>query len=183
MVKSMSHSEAHCCYVCISWLKQPSFHYITILAAHHFPPQSLAAQAMSVTFSCCFPPPAASEALTSYPQALAPWLLQLEPMATGGSNVQTHGETCLGRFYNHPYSIKFQSYSKHWACCAMMAMFLTNAQRYLTAFTKWEAAQCHANVQAAWQHFLFFPRKASNESSTPAERVQQKARAFPLGGV
>jgi hypothetical protein len=35
-------------------------------------------------------------------------------------------------------------------------MFLTNAQRYLTAFTKWEAAQCHANVQAAWQHFLFF---------------------------
>jgi hypothetical protein len=31
--------------------------------------------------------------------------------------------------------------------------------------------------------FFFFPRKASNESSTPAERVQQKARAFPLGGV
>lgn len=150
--------------LCISWLKQPSFHYITILAAHHFPHQSLAAQAMSVTFSCCFPPPAASEALTSYPQALAPWLLQLEPTATEGSNVQTHGPM-----------------EKHvWGRCAM---FLTNVQRYLAAFTKWEAAQCHANVQAAWQHFLFFPRKASNKSSTPAERVQQKARAFPLGGV
>ena len=41
-------------------------------------------------------------------------------------------------------------------------MFLTNAQRYLVAFTKWEAAQCHANVQAAWQHFLFFLRPATS---------------------
>ena len=154
MAKSMSHSEAHCCYVTMYFVVKTAefpLHYniSTSVSPPKFGCTSHECHFQLLVSSTCSIWGTHELSAGTSAMASPAW-------ADGNGRVKFSDlwRNMFGAFVQPSiYSIIFKTLR---TLRYVFICFLTNAQRYLTAFTKWEAAQCHANVQAAWQHFLFF---------------------------